>query len=68
MEPKEYIEWLNKQRDRKDGLGDIIRKFLTDKNIKSWYGFRHHLEKNGASKDEIEICEKSWIEYTTTRK
>ena len=67
MEPKEYIEWLNKQKDRKDSLGDLVRKFLTDKNIKSWHGFRSHLEKLGATEAEIKTCEKSWVEYTTQR-
>ena len=67
MEPKEYIEWLNKQRDRNDSLGYIVRKFLTDKNIKSWYGFKHHMEKNGATEDEMRACEKSWVEYTTRK-
>jgi len=59
-----YIEWLNKQKDRKDDLGNLVRKFLTDKNIKSWYGFRSHLDKLGATEDEIKTCEKSWVEYT----
>lgn len=68
MEPKEYIEWLNKQKDRNDGLGYIVRKFLTDKNIKSWYGFKHHMEKHGATEDEMRVCEKSWVEYTTQKK
>jgi hypothetical protein len=67
MEPKEYIEWLNKQRDRTDSLGYIVRKFLTDKNIKSWQGFKRHMEKNGANEDEMRACEKSWIEYTTRK-
>jgi hypothetical protein len=68
MEPKEYIEWLNKQRDRKDSLGDLVGKFLTSdtyKDVKSWYGFKHHLEKLGATEAEMRTCEKSWVEYTT---
>lgn len=70
MEPKEYIEWLNKQRDRKDSLGDLVRKFLTDntdKNMKSWYGFKHHLEKHGATEAEMRTCEKSWVEYVNRK-
>jgi hypothetical protein len=70
MEPKEYIEWLNKQRDRKDSLGDLVRKFLTIdtyKNVKSWYGFKHHLEQQRATEAEIMTCEKSWVEYTTRK-
>ncbi len=65
MERITYIKWLNKQRDRKDSLGDLVRKFLTDKNIQSWYGFSDHLEKLGATADEIRTCEQSWVEYTT---
>lgn len=61
---KSYIEWLNKQKDRKDSLGNLLRKFLTDKNITSWYGFRSHLDNLGATEDEIKTCEKSWVEYT----
>lgn len=68
MEPKEYIEWLNKQRDRNDGLGYIVRKFLVDKSIKSWQGFKYYMEKHGASEDEMRTCEKSWVEYTTQKK
>lgn len=26
VESKTYIEWLNKQKDRKDNLGDLVRK------------------------------------------
>jgi hypothetical protein len=68
MEPKEYVEWLNKQRDRNDGLGYIVRKFLVDKDIKSWHGFKRYMEKHGATEDEMRVCEKSWVEYTTNRK
>lgn len=68
MEPKEYIEWLNKQRDRNDSLGYIVRKFLIDKNIKSWYGFKHYMERHGATEDEMRACEKSWVEYTDSKK
>ena len=67
MESKTYIEWLNKQKDRNDSLGDLVRKFLTDENIKSWYGFRDNLERLGATEDEIKTCEHSWVEYTTQR-
>ena len=67
MEPKEYIEWLNKQRNRNDSLGYIVRKFLTDNSIKSWDGFKHHMEKNGATEDEMRVCEKSWVEYTSRK-
>lgn len=62
---KTYIEWLNKQKGRKDSLGDLVRKFLTDKDIRSWYGFRDHVEESGATEDEMKTCEKSWVEYTT---
>jgi hypothetical protein len=64
MERKTYIEWLNKQKDRKDSLGKLVRKFLIDKNIESWYGFRGHLDRLGATEDELRICDKSWVEYT----
>ena len=70
MEPKEYMEWLNKQRDRKDSLGDLVRKFLTVdtyNNVKSWYGFKHHLKQQRATEAEIRTCEKSWVEYTTRK-
>lgn len=65
IKPRTYIEWLNQQEDRKDNLGDLVRKFLTDDNIKSWYGFRDNLDKLGATEEEIKTCERSWVEYTT---
>lgn len=67
MESKTYIEWLNRQNDRKDDLGKLVRKFLTDKDIQSWYGFRGHLERCGATEDELKTCDRSWVEYTTRR-
>lgn len=66
---KKYIDWLLDQKDRDDDLGKLIRKFLKGKNVGdfTWYELRDYLKRLGASKEEINTCERSWVEYTTQR-
>ena len=63
----EFIQWLKKQVDRNDPIGDLARDLIHDvkaRRFKSYSRFRTYLEEIYACDGAIEACEKAYKEFT----
>jgi hypothetical protein len=60
-----FWQWLKRQRDRDDPVGDVSRDALADKHRKgttrAWWV--EHLTQHGACDGALRAIEEAWKEY-----
>ena len=62
----EFIQWLKKQVDRNDSIGDLARELMDDRRarrFKSYARFRTYLEEKDACDGAIYACEDAYKEF-----
>jgi len=62
-----FNDWLEKQRDRNDPVGDFANDAWQDENFPPSVGSERdlvaYMEQRGAEEDAVEAAREAWIEF-----